>query len=136
MCLFIHIRADGIPKQHAGWVTKQASEAGGAHLEALRQPKSEKGSLFSLGHGCACEFLSDNADWNAPYYRLDADQAGAIEKTLGTIRDASGTRTFSVHAAWMGEPAVHEPGRERSASFAELLKDLLQARIANGVTYR
>lgn len=136
MCLLIHIRADGIPKQQAGSATKRASVAGGATLEALRQPKSEEGSLFSLGQGCACEFLSDDADWNEPFYRLDADQVGAIEKTLGIIRDASGPHAFSVHAEWVGEPAVRKRSRPRSVSFTELLSEIRQARIANGTTYR
>ena len=136
MCLLIHVRADGIPKPQAGSVTKQAAATGGATLEALRQPKTEKGSLFSLGQGCACEFLSDDADWDEPFYRLDADQVGAIEKTLGVVRDAYGPHTFSVHAEWVGEPAVRKPSRPRSVSFAELLSDIRRARIANGITYR
>jgi len=135
MCLLIHIRADDIPKQQAGSVTKQANEAAGVHLDALRQPKSEEGSLFSLGQGCACEFLADEADWNEPFYRLDLEQVESIEKTLGIIHEASNGGKFSIHAEWVGEPAVRRLSRPRSVSFAELLKDIRQARIANGVTY-
>lgn len=136
MCLLVHIRADGIPRRQAGVVTQQVRTAGGAPLEAHRRRKAETGSLFTLGRGCACALLSNDAELGEAYFRLDPDQAAAIEQTLVVIRDASEGRPFVVHAAWADGMAAFEVGQGRTVTFAELVDDIRRARIANDVAYQ
>lgn len=136
MCLIITVTADGIPRTQAGSLTKRVQEIGGAHLEAMRQPRSVQGAKFSLGHGCACELLADDADWNEPYYRLDASQLAALERTFVAIREASGRQGFTVHAAWVGERSgSSRANRPRAVTLDELLEEIRQGRIGNDIEY-
>lgn len=135
MCLFIRIQADGIPRQQAGTVTKRAAEAGGVRLEALRPPKSEAGARFSLGRDCACALLAKEDAWSERFYRLDPYQTAAFEKTLAVIREASGGRSFTVSAVWSDGGRVPDPHGVRRVRIDDLLRDVRQGRIANGIAY-
>ena len=64
-------------------------------------------NICEPGQGCACSMLHDDADWNAPAWRMRPEVLPQLASTLTKIREHS-SEPFTFQAIWVGDDVDHE----------------------------
>ena len=78
-------------------------------------------NICEHGQGCACSMLHDDADWDAPAWRMRPEVLPRLASTLAKIREHS-SEPFTFQALWVGDEVYHE----RHVSVAEL-RDIIES---------
>ena len=85
---------------------------------------------FAVTGGCSCEFLSDDADFEAESWALAADHLSALARAIKLL--SSECKRFSLLAHWLdGE----RPIRTEAISGAALARLVEENRLGNNVVY-
>lgn len=114
-------RASGLHVRHPtmSLITRIEIEDG-SELQRLAASKE-----FDL-HG----YLSDDADWNAPYWAFEVNRLDAYCRRLRTLFNSTGTG-FSFQALWAGE----HPTKVQAVSIDELIALLLSSKLGTKTQY-
>jgi hypothetical protein len=105
MCLSVAVELVGLDRDA---VTSLVATLGSADLLRIEvSPKRWFGSktpylLPSEDGGCACSLLSDDADWNAPAWAMEAHLRPKLAATLTAIGQAI-TCPMVLEALWAGD---------------------------------
>ena len=59
-------------------------------------------NICEHGQGCACSMLHDDADWDAPAWRMRPEVLPRLASTLAKIREHS-SEPFTFQARWVGD---------------------------------
>jgi hypothetical protein len=65
-------------------------------------------NISEPGQGCACSMLHDDADWDAPAWRMRPELLPQLASTLAKNREHS-SEPFTFQALWVGDDVYHEP---------------------------
>jgi hypothetical protein len=85
---------------------------------------------FSVTGGCSCEFLSDDAEFEAETWALDSAHLPALALAVSIL--AKETRRFSFCARWLTGERPRQTEKIRSA---QLVKLVAENRVGNNVLY-
>ncbi len=136
MCLILSIGASAASRAQletaARSLTASALRVAVEHAPRWPWAKPEyiRASISEAG-GCACSLLTDEADWEAPYWSLRADMLEPLASMLHGIASA-GLDEFTLEALWSGE----EPDREEQVSVSELLACIRSGQVGTRTRYQ
>ncbi len=136
MCFSIDIAHPEQTPERAAALARQTAHAGPLELSAPRGDEtSSRVSVCYPGDGCACRLLRDDADWEAPFFQLEAAVLRSLEQTLDFVVRRAGKGGFELQAGW-DEPSSAPSAHVREVSPAQLLQDVRRGLLAKGERYR
>jgi hypothetical protein len=105
------------------------------HVESIsRRPWGRttivQGSICEEG-GCACSLLTDDADWDAPFWSMRPEALDPLAQTLEAV-GAAAPEGFTVAALWAGDA----PSQEQYVSLEGLIALARAGRLGTRTRYR
>ena len=124
MCLELFI----VPARAGRVSPERLSEVSGLRV-AKRNHPTKNALHFSVDGGCSCSLMTDNADWNAPTWDLDANTLDGLARALAAV--ANEAEGFTLQAIWIGE----KPQSCERIPLRDVLADVLNNRVKNKHIY-
>lgn len=87
-------------------------------------------TVSEVGEGCACSMLTDEADWNDPFWDIRQEVVDSLALTLLFVSERA-PHGFIFEAIWAGD----KPGKKIEVSVNELLEIVHKNRIGTKVRY-
>ena len=81
--------------------------------------------------GCACPMLTDQADWNAPFWDLRKDVLPSFADALKSIGLALKS-DFEFYAVWQGDQVISD----KEVNLLELMETVQENQLGNRIRYR
>jgi hypothetical protein len=109
MCLTVTVKIEGFDREDLERLAQSLSCG-----ESLGASVSRKGwfrrkpALLHLGYGnmCACDLLSDEADWDAPTWAMNPAEASRLSRRIATLGELV-RQPFTFEVLWHGTRPVH-----------------------------
>ena len=129
MCLSIKVKT----KQPLGDNAKLFSQADGTLLlseKRRRLLKPEYVLSLSLDGGCACTTLTDDADWNAPFWAMDPQALVLLANTIERIAEYA-PDGFTFQALWAGD----KPREKLTVTLQQMVTIIRSGKIGTRASY-
>jgi hypothetical protein len=129
MCLFITVRGSQ-PFQKKLKSVSQVESAAGASEKISFSLKSKSTLSLSLGGGCACSRLTEDADWNDVYRNMKPQALILLAQAVERIAEQQ-PNGFTFQALWVEERAKEL----RSVSLDKLISIIRAGQIETDICY-
>ena len=127
MCLEIIARI--LPEAEGRVSTRRLSEVSRLRVSSAKR-RGESALNFSVNGGCACEFLSDSAELDAPVWSLNPAHLPSLAEAVSLLGNEARPFTFLAH--WLDGEPPQETCRVRPSA---LMKDIRLNQVRNNVVY-
>ena len=84
-----------------------------------------------MGVGCACDLLTDDADWNASTWEMHPSLLSQLAEGLQSLRNDC-EHGFQFEALWVGD----KPEEVKTVSIEEMLRIVRESKIGTKTQYR